>query len=114
MRRIVSAVAAGALAATIGLATLAAPAASARTATRPVQQGSTFDVVAGSFVKQANAQRQVNTLSQKGFSGFTIRQVQVKGQTFNRVLRSFSSKAQADALAAQLKAGGIANWINRR
>ena len=113
MRRVVSAIVAGTLTAGVGLAAVAAPAASATTAARPAA-GSTFDVVAGSFTNPANALRQVKKLNDKGFPGFTIMQVKVRGKTFNRVLRSFSSRTDANGLAAQLKAAAIASWINRR
>lgn len=76
-------------------------------APKPQQSGQIFRVQVGAFTVKANADKFMNDLKTKGFSGF-ITQV---GNLYKVQVGAFSVKSNADKLLSDLKAKGFNGFI---
>ena len=73
----------------------------------PAQQSVTYTVQIGVFSDKANVQKVQSRISELGLKSYTE---QVKNSTRVRV-GSFASRAEADAVAAKLTAGGVTGKV---
>jgi DedD protein len=71
------------------------------------QQSETYTIQVGVFSDKANVQKVQSRISGLGFKSYTE---QVKNSTRVRV-GAFSSRGEADAVAAKLAAGGVAGKV---